>query len=1106
MIKINTTKQIIPMLYAYTTPEIKRHEGWIKIGYTEKQTVEDRIKQQTHTSDTIAQLEWKSMAVYDDGTGDSFTDHDFHVYLQKSGVPRKADTEWFEISPDNSKLKLMDFKQNRGRLKATGTAIPYTLRAEQGNAVTKALEYFGTHPKGEFLWNAKPRFGKTLATYDLCKKMKSAGNKAFNVLIVTNRPVIANSWYEDYVKFLGDESGFTFVSETDSLKGKPYVFSRKQYTESVRDGKKNSPIEFVSLQDLKGSVHFGGSLDKLKEIKEIEWDLLVIDEAHEGVDTTKTDIAFYQIKRKYTLHLSGTPFKALANDKFSDEAIYNWTYMDEQKAKRDWNYENGNNPYENLPSLNLFTYQMSEIILDEIRQGIEINGETEEYAFDLNLFFETKSDGTFKYDESVDKFLNALTKLEKYPYSTDELRGELKHTLWLLNRVDSAKALAEKLQNHPVFKEYKIILAAGDGKLSEDEERKKSFDKVREAIDNYEKTITLSVGQLTTGITIPEWTAVLVLSNIKSPALYMQTAFRVQNPWKYKKDGKYYTKENAYIFDFDPARTLVIFEEFANDLSSGTTGGRGDSDARKQNVRELLNFFPVIGEDENGRMIELDAEKVLSIPRKIRALEVVHRGFMSNFLFQNISNIFGAPQEVMDIIKSLQPVSEGELINVSAEERNEIKVNEDGDIVIDDQFITKMTNDIFGDKIYGDIIESFETKTSDVVKKTPEDQMLDKLMETFNATIVNPIMDSTTKKYGKDIKQRDEKAIRKSLEQKCEKIITQEVGDFTIKKAEIKLQHEKALSDLESTGKTEEEVNEEYNALITEARENFQTLMNETIKETLPVLTEGTVRTAETKKRENKKESIEEGVRNHLRGFARTIPSFLMAYGDENTTLANFDAIIPDEVFKEVTSISIDEFRFLRDGGNYTDTNTGEEKFYQGKLFDPVVFDDSVKEFLALKNRLSDYFDESNKEDIFDYIPPQKTNQIFTPKKVVKQMVDMLEQENPGCFDDPDKTFADLYMKSGLYIAEIVKRLYNSKNLIALYPAREDRLAHIFEKQVYGLAPTEIIYRIALSFILGFDKDSLITRHNLKNLDALPYAKDGTLEEKLDEVFWGINE
>ena len=226
-----------------------------------------------------------------------------------------------------------------------------------------------------------------------------------------------------------------------------------------------------------------------------------------------------------------------------------------------------------------------------------------------------------------------------------------------------------------------------------------------------------------------------------------------------------------------------------------------------------------------------------------------------------------------------------------------------------------------------------------------------------------------------------------------------------------------------------------------------------------------------------------------------------MAYGDDNTTLANFDAIIPDEVFKEVTSISLDEFRFLRDGGSYTDTETGEEKFYQGKLFDPVVFDDSVKEFLSLKKRLANYFDESNTEDIFDYIPPQKTNQIFTPKKVVKQMVDMLEEENPGCFDNPDKTFADLYMKSGLYITEIVKKLYNSEKMIELFPDSEERLNHIFEKQVYGLAPTEIIYRIAISFILGFDENSATRKHNFRMLDALPYAKEGTLDKKLDEVF-----
>ena len=226
-----------------------------------------------------------------------------------------------------------------------------------------------------------------------------------------------------------------------------------------------------------------------------------------------------------------------------------------------------------------------------------------------------------------------------------------------------------------------------------------------------------------------------------------------------------------------------------------------------------------------------------------------------------------------------------------------------------------------------------------------------------------------------------------------------------------------------------------------------------------------------------------------------------MAYGDDETTLSTFDMIIPDDVFYEVTSITLDQFRFLRDGGSYTDAESGEEKRYPGKLFDPVVFDDSIKEFLALRTRLDNYFDESHTEDIFDYIPPQKTNQIFTPKRIVKQMVNMLEQENPGCFDDPSKTFADLYMKSGLYIAEIVKRLFNSDGMKQAFPDETQRLQHIFENQVYGLAPTEIIYQIALHFILGFDGGELIEKHHLRQCDALPLAKDGTLEAKLDSIF-----
>jgi hypothetical protein len=191
----------------------------------------------------------------------------------------------------------------------------------------------------------------------------------------------------------------------------------------------------------------------------------------------------------------------------------------------------------------------------------------------------------------------------------------------------------------------------------------------------------------------------------------------------------------------------------------------------------------------------------------------------------------------------------------------------------------------------------------------------------------------------------------------------------------------------------------------------------------------------------------------------------------------------------------------LRDGGKYIDEETGEEKKFEGHLFDDVVFDDSVKEFLHLKQKLANYFDEKSIEDIFDYIPPQKTNQIFTPKTVVKKMVDMLEQENPGCFDEPDKTFIDLYMKSGLYITEIVKRLYQSPKLKEIYPDKNDRLKHIFEKQVYGLAPTEIIYKIATSYILGFDVNVLVERHNFRQVDALPYAKEGTLHMLLDNLF-----
>lgn len=448
-----------------------------------------------------------------------------------------------------------DFREDHGIIKTTDTVIPYKLREEQQRAVAMTVDYQAAHKDGEFLWNAKPRFGKTLSVYDFVQK-----TGAEKVLIVTNRPAIANSWFLDYAKFLGSESGYLFVSEVDELKGKRGVLTREEYTHFLlgKDSENVKCIEFVSLQDMKGSIYFGGQYDKLGEVANMEWDILVIDEAHEGVDTYKTDVAFDRIKRKFTLHLSGTPFKALANNKFADDAIYNWTYADEQKKKRDWDVSaEEENPYATLPQLNLYTYQMSEIIKDELQQGIEIDGETEEYAFDLNEFFAV-TNGKFNHESSVDKFLNAMTRQTKFPFSTEELRNELKHTFWLLDRVDSAKVLAKKLKEHPVFKEYEIVLAAGDGKLDDDDENMKSYDKVVAAIAQHEKTITLSVGQLTTGITIPEWTAVLMLSNMRSPALYMQAAFRAQNPCLFKVGTSFKRKENAYVFDFDPARTLTI--------------------------------------------------------------------------------------------------------------------------------------------------------------------------------------------------------------------------------------------------------------------------------------------------------------------------------------------------------------------------------------------------------------------------------------------------------------------------------------------------------------------------------------------------------------------
>lgn len=750
----------------------------------------------------------------------------------------------------------------------------------------------------------------------------------------------------------------------------------------------------------------------------------------------------------------------------------------------------------------MFTYQMSKIIEDEINQGIEIDGEIKEYAFDLNEFFATNQNGSFKYSSSVDKFLDALTKNEKYPFSTPKLRDELKHTFWLLDRVDSAKAMASKLRNHPVFKDYKIVVAAGDGKVDDSDENAKSYDKVKDAIEKHDKTITISVGQLTTGITVPQWSAVLMLSNIKSPSLYVQAAFRAQNPCLFKDGIKFRRKENAYVFDFDPARTLVIYEEFANNLSPNTAGGDGNSEKRKENIKELLNFFPVISEDENGKLVELDAAKVLSIPRKIKSVEVVRRGFMSNFLFQNINGIFNVPLVASDILQKIEPVSQPKGVTKNLENaKEELNLNENGEVELSNEFIIGKSTEIFGNKIYTDKMEINED-ISEILEDNQKDKIsiIEKtLSKHLNAIKENIIKDSQNS-YNKSVTNKDEREIELNIDRKIDEISKKTAVKFEIEQKTIKNERDNELKNKFATNKSTEEIEEKYNQKLQESKDKFKEEIVNIFDDFIDEAKTQTIQTIEKNIKTRIKEDIEESNRAHLRGFSRTIPSFLMAYGDDDTNLSNFEKKVPEDVFKEVTGITVHDFVFLRDGDVYLAEGDVLKEF-KGGLFDEVVFNDSVKEFLNLKKKLSNYFDENSKEDIFDYIPPQQTNQIFTPKIVVKNMVDLLEKENPNCFDNPNHTFIDLYMKSGLYIAEIVKRLYKSSSLKKAFPNEKDRLKHIFENQVFGLAPTEIIYKISTNFIFGFDENLEIKKHNFQLLDIMPLINNKNLKEELDKIF-----
>lgn len=1050
---IDTYREIVPLVYSWRTPDIPKYEGWEKVGYTEQDSADTRIAQQANQLAIRQERVWSRRALFTTEAGGRFTDKDFHAFLRQQGVERETTpkrTEWHNfaaVAPHRSIDFFNDFAgQDFGGLQASGQD-DYVLRPEQQAAVAQALAAFGAG-SDDVLWNAKPRFGKTLTTYHLMRELNVR-----KALIVTNRPAIANSWFDDFERFIGHKTTYKFVSESPSL-AEPSRLSHAQWVSLANEHQYNDPriIEFVSLQDLKGSKYFGGAHDKLRHIADFDWDLLVIDEAHEGIDTTRTDVAFNRVKRVWTLHLSGTPFKALASGKFVDDDIFNWTYEDEQLARAAWADDSQDNPYAPLPTLNLLTYQLSRMISDRLTEGVAVDEDEAniDYTFDLNEFFSTKENGFFEYEADVIQFLDRLTTNEKYPFSTPELRDEIRHSFWLLNRVASAKALEKLLKNHEVFKDYTVILAAGDGRSNEDDPVAvgKSLDNVHTAIAEAEavdgKTITLSVGQLTTGVTVPEWTAVIMLSNLASPSLYMQAAFRAQNPCTFERAGVVLQKQNAYIFDFAPERTLTIFDAFANNLKPNPSGSTA---VRQENIRQLLNFFPIIGEDSEGRMIELDASQVLTFPQVFRAREVVRRGFLSNLLFANVAGIFRYSDHVKEILDKLPIAREG---RVGAGQPIDIPqpppvTDLDGNVKVDVGTVINPKVAELGPPVW---------RAEDIPPIDPNAPV-----KTMAMNIAKAVTKQTREKRGelqetygltKAQVERDEKRTEQIVNAKVERAYAE---------YQIALHH---LDDERRVAATEAAA-EAVAAKRAEQTQAFQddilVLVGAAINEIVPEV----VTREETKKVQKRANQAMDDARSHLRGFARTIPMFLMAYGDHAMRLANFDNYTPDDVFEAITGITEAEFRLLRDGQEIAEPD-GTVTTIPG-LFDEAVFDQAIQEFLDKKDALADYFDDAQTEDIFAYIPQQKTSLVFTPRPIVTLMVDTLENENPGIFSDPDKTFADLFSTAGLFCMELVRRL--DKGLAEAIPDPGERLRHILMQQVFEMSHNQILHRITIEAVSG---------------------------------------
>lgn len=570
-----------------------------------------RINQYMKTSGLPYTLGWVELA-YKKSTKSWFHDYDVHNVLKRSGIKQAEQlegTEWFKTDLETAKSAIKAVKEGKNYLNISAgeTVVEETiirLRPEQEAAVEQTQKVF--KKKDRMLWNAKMRFGKTLTSLQLIK------NERFNkVLIMTHRPVVADSWFDDFKKMKMTDEGYNYGSvnqgETlENLKKEDHPF-----------------IYFASIQLLR----YNNGQTNLKDFSDVDWDLIIIDEAHEGTQTELSDSVMKELIKDHTkvLELSGTPFNLL--DQFDDEQVYTWDYVMEQTAKKKWELEHPDmpNPYENLPKVSMYTFEMKhkERFSDESK------------SFNFREFFRVDESGELVYKSSVRAFLDNITNPDSttnYPFSTKSYREELRHTLWLMPGVKEANAFEDLLKEHSVFgKEYNIVNVVRGSTSDDGVANEADLEKVRHAITDdpsATKTITLTVRKLTTGVNIPEWTAVLFLSNTNSAMNYLQAAFRAQTPFSHEKLGM---KKNCYVFDFAPDRALTVMAESAQ-INSGV--GKKNTQEQKQALARLLNFMPILGNNDNG-MKSFDVDRMLTQLKKVYAEKAVRSGFEDDSLYND---------------------------------------------------------------------------------------------------------------------------------------------------------------------------------------------------------------------------------------------------------------------------------------------------------------------------------------------------------------------------------------------------------------------------------------------------------------------------------------